>query len=261
MPHCLNQPLRGLLSASCAVFAVMCLSACAGGRAATTDSPAEPLPTIVLEVITRAATPVPDTASAPAAAATLPASEPVATRVGAEYVLRLPRETILPPAWAMDRAPAYQVREPAPDESYRFACRDLPARSIGLATVGYRSLEGLPSIAVEYVIYPSTDAAAAALIDMRNAVNDCASFTIGDGDSATAAVLRMLDYPQVGATGFAAALETSGPISGELVTHLLKFQQANVVVGIHHSVTPEEAPPDEALTVLFAETALRNLGE
>lgn len=258
MPHRPNLPLRRLLPAGCAVLALIWLTACSGNRAATSDPPAEPIPTIALEVITRGPTPTPDTASAPADEATPPV---VTTRVGAEYVLRLPRETILPPAWAMDRAPAYQVRQPAPDESYRFACRDLPARSIGLATVSYRSLEGLPSIAVEYVIYPTAEAAAAALSDMRDAVDNCASFTIGEGDSATDAALRLLDFREFGESGFAAALETSGPITGELVTHLLKIQQANVVIGIHHSVTAEDAPPDETLTVLFAETALQNLSE
>ena len=153
------------------------------------------------------ATPLPATASpsvptdpAPEATVALPtvAAVPAPTRVGVDYVLLLPREAAVPVGWAMNPTVNYDTRQPQPGETYHFACRDLTARSIGAASVGYRSLEGLPSIHIEYVVYPTAELAAAALADMQSAVEACPEFTIGEGDGATSAAFSPLDFPAYG---------------------------------------------------------------
>lgn len=184
---------------------------------------------------------------------------PAATRTGAEYVLRLPRESSVPTGWLMNPPPDFQPRNPQPGATYRFACRDLPARSTGVATVGYRSLEGMPSVHIEYVIYPSAGEAEAALSDMRAAVDACPTFTIGNG--ATTASLGPLDFPDYGDRSFAAALATENETTGGLVTHLVKVQSSHVVIGVNHSRYAGEEPPDAGLTAALIETALALLAE
>jgi hypothetical protein len=179
---------------------------------------------------------------------------PLATREGADYVLRLPREDAVPADWAMSPQPDFQRRAPQPGDTYPFACRDLPARSIGIATVGYRHLDGLPSVAIEYVVYASAADANAALADMRAAADACGPFTIG----ATEAALAPLDFPELGDDRFAVALATSGG-SGDLLTHVVKVRQAHVIIGVSHTAYAGEPPPDEALTRALVEQAVDNL--
>ena len=154
----------------------------------------------------------------------------------------------------MSPPPDVRTRAPQPGDTYRFACRDLPARSIGLATVGYRHLDGLPSVAIEYVVYASAEDATAALADMRAAAESCGDFTIG----ATDAAFAPLDFPELGDDRFATALTTSGG-SGDLLTHVVKVRQSHVVIGISHSVYADQAPPDDALTRALVELAIENL--
>ena len=184
---------------------------------------------------------------------------PLATRVGSEYVLLLPREDAVPTDWAMSPPPDFQTRTPGPDDTYRFACRDLPARSIGIATVGYRHLDGLPSVAIEYVVYASADAAEAALADMRAAAEECGDFAIGQGNNATAATLAPLAFDALGDAHFAAALSTRSDTSGDLLIHLVKVRQGHVVIGISHTAYADGATPDAALTRALAEQAVNNL--
>lgn len=188
-----------------------------------------------------------------------PTSPPAATRVGSDYVLLLPREDAVPTGWAINPPPDFQTRAPGPADTYRFACRDLPARSIGIATVGYRHLDGLPSVAIEYVIYASADAAAAALADMRAATETCGDFAIGQGEAATAAALAPLAFDPLGDDSFAAALTTGGDTTGGLLTHVVKVRQGHVVIGVSHTVYADQAPPDAALTRALAERAVENL--
>lgn len=251
-----------LLMLAMALLAVGCDASDPPPPAATTAASAATAPATAL-LPTVAAT---ATAAAPVATL-LPAPSPTAaaqatpapTRTGADYVLRLPREDAVPSDWAMSPQPDFETRAPRPGETYHFACRDLPARSIGIATVGYRHLDGLPSVAIEYVIYPTAEDASAALADMRVAAGDCDDFTIGAGDTATAASFAPLEPPAAGEEGFAAALTTTNPISGDLVTHLVKVRQNHVIIGISHTARVGEAPPDEALTRALIETALNNL--
>lgn len=180
---------------------------------------------------------------------------PLATREGADYVLRLPREDAVPADWAMSPQPDFQRRAPQPGDTYPFACRDLPARSIGIATVGYRHLDGLPSVAIEYVIYASAADAEAALADMAATAETCGDFTLG----ATTAAFVPLDFPDLGDGRFAAALTTHGTESGDLLIHVVKVRQGHVVIGISHTTYAGEAPPDEALTRALVEQAMDNL--
>ena len=214
------------------------------------------------------ATPLPATASpsvptdpAPEATVALPTVAAVAapTRVGVDYVILLPREAAVPVGWAMNPTVNYDTRQPQPGETYHFACRDLTARSIGAASVGYRSLEGLPSIHIEYVVYPTAELAAAALADMQSAVEACPEFTIGEGDGATSAAFSPLDFPAYGDAGFATALNTSSPVTGELQTHAIKIRSGHVVIGINHTTYATEPPPDRALTESLAALAVGNL--
>ena len=183
---------------------------------------------------------------------------PLATRVGSEYVLLLPREDAVPTDWAMSPPPDFQTRTPGPDDTYRFACRDLPARSIGIATVGYRHLDGLPSVAIEYVIYSSAADAADALADMRAAAETCGDFALGPGGATTAA-FAPLDFPELGDDRFAVALPTSGEAGGDLLTHVVKVRQSHVIIGISHTTYAGETPPDDALTRALVERAIDNL--
>ena len=192
-----------------------------------------------------------------------PTAAPVraATRVGANYVLLLPREAAVPADWVMNPAPDFETRRPQPGDTYRFACQDLPARSVGIATVGYRHLEGLPSVHVEYVIYPTAEEAAAALADMRAAAEACAEFTIGEGGGATAATFSPLDFPAYGDAGFAAVLDTESPVSGSLLTHMIKVRQDHIVIGVSHSTYAGATPPDNALTESLVALAVNNLAD
>jgi hypothetical protein len=202
------------------------------------------------------ATTAPTVAVQPTATA---ASLAIPTRVGSEYVLRLPREAAVPADWVMSPQPAFETRDPQPGDTYHFACVDLPARSIGAASVGYRHLEGLPSIHVEYVVYRSAEDAAAALEEMRQATAACPSFVIGQGEGAIDAVLAPLDFPPYGDASFAAALTTDAPATGELLTHAVKILSGRIVVGINHAVYAAESPPDAALTESLAALAVANL--
>ncbi len=199
------------------------------------------------------ATPTAQAVASPPPTATLPL---LATRVGSDYVLLLPREDTVPAGWAINPPPDFQTRAPQPGDTYRFACRDLPARSIGIATVGYRHLDGLPSVTIEYVIYPAAADADTALADMRAAAESCGPFTIGAGTDATFAPL---DFPALGDDRFAAALSTSGDETNDLLIHVVKVRQSHVVIGISHSARADDAPPDAALTQALVERAIQNL--
>lgn len=245
--------------------AVALLAACGGEPAAgipatpaatqRATAPTEPPSTAATQ---RATAPTEPLATA-APSEALPVTPPAATRTGSEYVLLLPREAAVPAGWAMNPAPAFKTRRPQPGDTYRFACQDLTARSVGIANVGYRSLEGLPSIHIEYVIYPTAEAAAAALADMRQAVDDCAEFDIGAGAGAISAAFSPLDFPAYGDAGFAAALRTDSPITGALLTHMVKVRQGHTVIGINHANYDGEAPPDAALTESLVALAVGNL--
>jgi hypothetical protein len=159
----------------------------------------------------------------------------------------------------MDRRPDYQVQERQPGETYRFTCLDLPARSIGIASVGYRSLEGLPNVYIEYVIYQNANDAGAAWTDMLQATAECSEFTIGQGNSATAARLAPIEFRSFGEESFAGSLETMNDLTGNLVTHFVKIRQDNVIIGINHATMAADAPPDPSLTQSLAALAVRNL--
>lgn len=183
----------------------------------------------------------------------------IPTRLGANYVLQLPRENAVPAGWAMDRRPDYRVPDRQPGDTYRFACLDLPARSIGTASVGYRSLDGLPSVFIEYVVYDSAETAQAALADMQRAAESCPTFDIGTGASATAAQMAMIDFQQFGEASFAAALATDNETNGQLTTHLLKVRQDQIIVGINYANYTADAPPDNDLIAALAAIAIGNL--
>ena len=246
------------------VLAMVFLSAACAGRGAGNSSASEAADAAIGEQASEGAGeqgseesatrhPPPGTPSPQPSPTGRGSATPLPTRVGSDYVLLLPREDAMPAGWAISPPPDFQTRASGPDDTYRFACRDLPARSIGIATVGYRHLDGLPSVAIEYVIYASADDAAAALADMRAAVETCGDFTIG----ATEAAFTPLDFPELGDDRFAAALTTGG--GGDLLTHVVKVQQAHVVIGISHSTYTTEAPPDAALTRALVERAIENL--
>lgn len=188
-----------------------------------------------------------------------PSIPPVDTRAGSEYVLLLPREAAVPADWVMNPAPSFENRQPQPGDTYRFACSALTSRSVGAAAVGYRHLEGLPSIYVEYVIYPTADMAAAALAEMQTAVEDCPTFTIGEGEGATSAAFSSLEFPPYGDTSFAALLATDSPVTGELHTHMHKILAGHVVIGVNHAAYADQAPPDKALTESIVALAVGNL--
>lgn len=258
-------------SATLLALVLLLAAACGRGRpsaAATTPViPTAPSATSLPEPTPLDATPpgatptdaTSPTATSPTAQPSPPATAtPAPTRTGADYVLRLPREDALPADWLMNPLPDFQTRAPRPGDTYHFACRDLPARSVGAATVGYRHLDGLPSVTIEYVVYPSAAEAEAALADMREAAETCGDFTIGAGNTATTARFAPLDFA-TGDDGFAAALSTSNDVTGELLTHIVKVRRDHVIIGISHSAAADATPPDEALTRQLIETALDNL--
>lgn len=141
---------------------------------------------------------------------------------GGVYVAGLLRPGDVPAGWQMDRAPQYVARSPEPGEMYSFACDQLPARSTGVATVGYRSLEGLPSLTVEYVIYATAEDAAAALAEMRATAESCGTFTVTAAGGEVSARMTPLDFPAGGDASFAVALETASAATGDLLTHVIK---------------------------------------
>lgn len=229
-------------------LAMALLTACGG------QTPAAP--TAESEIITDdGLTPLPSS-DAPTAAPTA-----AATRVGADYVLRLPREAAVPAGWLINPSPAFETRQPAPGDTYRYACQDLPARSIGQASVGYRHLEGLPNVFIEYVVYPTAEAAAAALADMQAATNECGQFTIGEGEGATQAAFAPLEFPAHGDAGFAATLATQSAPTGELLTHVVKVRQGHVIIGVSHANAAGGDAPDLALTESLVALAAGNLAD
>lgn len=231
---------------------ILAISAGCGGRAPVASSVATPA------TVTSAQTTATPTPQATLPRPTQPAV-PLPTRVGADYVLLLPREAAIPAGWAMNPSPSYERRQPEPGDTYRFACRELTARSIGVARVGYRHLDGIPSIHIEYVVYPSDELAAAALDDMHSSVEACPEFTIGEGDSAIAAAFAPLDFPAYGDDGFGAILTTSSPLAGDLQTHAIKIRAGHVIIGINHATYAADPPPDAALTESLVALAVGNL--
>lgn len=232
-----------------ALAATLFLMAC-GARPDAPDPTLLPLEAAASTAVPSATLAVPPTA---------PAITPRPTRVGADYVLLLPREAAVPAGWVMSPPPAYESRQPQPGDTYRFGCLDLTARSVGAASVGYRSLEGLPNVHIEYVIYPTAEDAAAALADMQQATVECPTFTIGEGDGATAAAFGPLDFPPYGDAGIASALHTESDLTGSLLTHMIKIRRGHVIIGIHHANYAGEPPPDAALTESLAALAVSNL--
>lgn len=220
-------------------------------------------------------TPLPSTAVVvePTTASVIATAEPGATESGGEepgsvgalaldeqaayYISRLPRPSDVPAGWRMDRTPQFEERAPAPGETYRFACEELPARSIGQATVGYRSLDALPSMTIEYVVYASDEDAAAALAEMRAATETCEQFALSGqaGDPPDAAFLP-LDFPSFGGDSFGAALTTDTAATGSLLTHVIKIQSGPVVVGINHANWGDQPPPEAAVTEAMARLTL-----
>lgn len=223
------------------------------GRAPAAPLDATPPAGTPVAVIADTATPE------PVAPSRIPPPTPRPTRAGVDYVLLLPREAAVPTGWAMNPAPSFETRRPEPGETYRFACRELTARSVGAAKVGYRSLEGLPSIHIEYVVYPTDEIAAAALEDMESSVEACPEFTIGEGDGAIAASFAPLSFPDYGDDGFGAVLTTSSSLTGDLQTHAIKIRAGHVIIGINHATYATDPPPDMALTESVAALAAGNL--
>ncbi len=241
------------------VMSVM-LAACATSPVAPASEPvateSPPMPAPAMPTAVPEPEPTASRADEPGAAGALAFDEQAAY-----YVSRLPRPSDVPAGWRMDRTPQYQERMPAPGDTYRFACEELPARSVGLATVGYRSLDALPSMTIEYVIYPTAGDAADALEDMRRAMTACPEFAIrGDADDTPDARFTPLDFPDYGSGSFGAALETETSATGSLVTHVIKIQRGNVVVGINHANWGDQPPPDAAITEQMAGLTLDYLG-
>ncbi len=246
--------LRPLAAAFLLILLASCRSSppaeLATAELATAVSPPTDAPTV---------TPIVTEQAAPAAAPTATvASLAMPTRVGAEHVLRLPRESAVPANWIINPVPNYEARDPQPGQTYRYACLDLPARSTGVASVGYRHLEGMPNVYIEYVVYRTAEEATAALADMRRATEACPSFTIGEGDTAIQATVASLDFPAYGDDSFALALETRAA-TADLVTHAVKVLTGRIVVGVNHAAYIDGAPPDAALTESLVEVALDNL--
>lgn len=228
---------------------VACAAEPATNESATTlgddASPPPALPTAT------AATPTSD-AEEPAPAGALALDEQAAF-----YISRLPRPADVPAGWRMDRTPQFQERSPAPGESYRFACEQLPARSVGLATVGYRSLDALPSMTIEYVVYPTEGDAAQALADMQQAAETCEQFALsGQAGDPPDARFAPLEFPSFGSSSFGAALTTDTETTGALLTHVIKIQSGNVVVGINHANWADQPPPETAVTEAMARLTL-----
>ncbi len=213
-------------------------------------------PTAVAEIIT-----TDEAAPPPAIAAPTLAPTAAATRVGADYVLLLPREAAVPAGWLVNPAPVFETRQPAAGDTYRYACQELPARSVGQASVGYRNLEGLPNVFIEYVIYPTAEIAAEALADMQAATNACGQFTIGEGEGATQATFEPLEFPAHGDAGFAAALATRSAQTGGLLTHVVKVRLGHVIIGVSHANAADGEAPDLALTESLVALAVSNLAD
>lgn len=253
---------RGRLVRVLLPIVVAVLLAACGGADDAALSPETTMPTAPAA----AATTPPEPTAAPnqsEAAAGIQPGEPVpadivATAVavhgeGGVYVANLPRPADVPAEWLMDRAPQYEARSPRPGEKFRFACEDLPARSIGAASVGYRSLEGLPSVSIEYVIYPSAEDAAAALADMRAAAERCGPFEALAG---VAAQIQPIPFPELGEGSFAAELASDSEATGSLLTHVVKVRQGPVIIGVNLSANGAEGPPDQAISAALARLAL-----
>jgi hypothetical protein len=128
---------------------------------------------------------------------------------------------------------------------YSFACEQLPARSTGVATVGYRSLEGLPSLTVEYVIYAAS----------------CGTFTVTAAGGEVSARMTPLEFPAGGDASFAVALETASAATGDLLTHVIKIRQGRVIIGINHAARGGDPPPDPAVSERAAELTVRYLSQ
>lgn len=159
----------------------------------------------------------------------------------------------------MNPIPDYDIRQPQPGETYRFACLDLPARSVGAAKVGYRHLEGLPSVHIEYVIYPTAADAEDALGDMRRAVDECPTYSLGEGDAQTTAAFSPFSFPGYGDDQLAAEMATESALTGSLRIHMVKVRQGHVVVGVNHTAFAAGLPIDEALTESLVALAVSNL--
>jgi hypothetical protein len=251
-----------------AVFGLLWLAACGGSAATPAATPTKVPPTpeatptrliIVTPVVTDAVSadgrpgdPVP---------ADIVATAEAIHGEGGVYVAGLLRPGDVPAGWQMDRAPQYAARSPEPGEMYSFACEQLPARSTGVATVGYRSLEGLPSLTVEYVIYATAEDAAAALAEMRAAAASCGTFTVTAAGGEVSARMTPLEFPAGGDASFAVALETASAATGDLLTHVIKIRQGRVIIGINHAARGGDPPPDPAVSERAAELTVRYLSQ
>lgn len=180
---------------------------------------------------------------------------------GGTFVAKLPRPNDLPAGWLLSASPRYEERTPEPGDTYSFACQALPARSVGVASIGYRQIEGLPGLSVEYVVYNSAEDASAALEDMRRAATACPDFVIelGGAVGEVAATIEPLQAAELGDGSFAMLLQTSAALTGDLTTRVFKVRQDNVVIGINHSALTGEPVPGAALGEAVARLAIRYL--
>lgn len=261
--------MRRLLGLAGAV--VLLAAACAGemtpANVATDVAPMTPAATVEptrLVIVTPIVSSAPsdDTQSGDRVPAEIVATAEAIFGDGGIYVASLLRPSDVPAGWLLDRAPRFVPRSPEPGETYAFACETLPARSTGVATVGYRSLEGLPSLSVEYVVYPSAEAAAAALADMQTAAESCGAFGVSlVGSESVTAEMTPLALSPFGDASFAIALDTRSPTTGDLLTHVVKILQDNVVIGINHAVRSDDAPPDREITEQAARLTVQYLSQ
>jgi hypothetical protein len=250
------------------LLGLLWLAAC-GGSAATpaptpTTAPPTPEPTatpfIIVTPVVTDAVPADGRPGDPVPADIVATAEAIHGE-GGVYVAALLRPGDVPAGWQMDRAPQYTARSPEPGEMYSFACDRLPARSTGVATVGYRSLEGLPSLAVEYVIYATAEDAAAALAEMRASAESCGTFTVNAAGGEVSARMTPLEFPAGGDGSFAVALETASAATGNLLTHVIKIQQGRVIIGINHAVRGGDPLPDQGVSERAAELTVRYLSQ
>ncbi len=104
----------------------------------------------------------------------------------------------MPTGWT--QAEAADFSPSTPGGTYRSMCMDIPARSIGSASVSFSQSTLGPQINQTVVVFPSRNEAEAAMADLANVAQECGEYSDDNGNVFT---LSSLAFPSLGDDAFA----------------------------------------------------------
>ena len=104
----------------------------------------------------------------------------------------------MPTGWTQNETAVFTPSTPG--GTYRSMCQDIPARSIGSASVSFSQSTLGPQVDQFITIYPSSEEAEAAMADLSGVAQECGEYSDDNGNVFT---LSPLAFPSLGDDTFA----------------------------------------------------------